>query len=65
MTVRELIERLQKEDPEALVVYFPDPHESSGYSHATDLQRVWVRNDGAIEMRYEWQATEGFVPAVG
>ena len=63
MTVRELIEKLKDADPAALVVYWPDTHESCGYASAGSVEKVWVKpSDG--EMDYVREPKPGYVPAV-
>lgn len=64
MTVAELILKLQECDPDAQVVYWPDTHESNGYTIATDVARVWVRMDGSDELRSSREPKEGYVPAI-
>lgn len=74
MRVRELIALLQAEDPEALVVTWPDVHEGGGYLNATDIQRLKVKprdDDGEMgEYLHEGDkskyapSAEGMVPAV-
>jgi hypothetical protein len=61
--VKELIEKLKALDPDALVVYWPDIDDSSGYSAASDIRLVYV-DPTRPDMVYSYEPKDGLVTAV-
>lgn len=67
MNVGELIEKLSQLDPNTVVVYWPDVHESSGYSVAAEIELVFIeqpRSSYVSDIAYSHKPKDGFIAAV-